>query len=547
MRNAARHFLPFCRKPRVIFLTWILVSFTFLSSVRAIEQKRQKKPSAEETIDYFKNWLEKDVVYIITPEERDVFEKLMTEDEKTRFIEQFWKRRDSNTATSLNEFTEEHYRRIAYANDHFVSGIEGWATDRGRTYITFGPPTSIDSRPSGGHYGRNLSEGGGYTETYPFERWYYNHMPGIGSGIELEFVDASLSGEYRLALSDAEKDALLYIEGAGETLYERANLGRRSGRILAHLMGRTVGLTEYSPGYTGRNNPFMRMERYFAVKRPPELEFHDLAVLVTTNVSYTNPLPFDQLLDTFRVTSEQVLVPVTLKVPQRELQYKKVENTYRASAQIYAKVETIGREVVYEFEDVLTSVLRAEPSTLARAFAVYQKKLPLRPGKFKLSVVLKDEASGRVGIRVSLLVVPGYPDGKLKASTLVLTKTVTTAGAENLVDPFVTLGGVKIYPEDSFWQGDKIAYYLEIYGAGFDQATEQPDIQLAYRLLQFGEGDPQVAMRMSEPAKLLRGDSVILLGFFPGDLSAGRFRVELQALDQISSQTLSMSREFVLQ
>ena len=86
---------------------------------------------SDEGLDYYKRWLERDVVYIITPEERDTFMKLSTPEEKERFVEQFWLRRDLDPNTPENEFREEHFRRIAYANEHFHSGVAGWRTDRG--------------------------------------------------------------------------------------------------------------------------------------------------------------------------------------------------------------------------------------------------------------------------------------------------------------------------------------------------------------------------------------------------------------------------------
>src|SRR5262245_50354664 len=115
--------------------------------------------------DHYKQWLERDVVYIISDEEKTVFKKLTTPEERDAFIEQFWRRRDTNPGTVENEFKEEHYRRIAYANEKFKSGIDGWETDRGRIYIVYGPPTSLETFASGGLYERRPSEGGGTTTT----------------------------------------------------------------------------------------------------------------------------------------------------------------------------------------------------------------------------------------------------------------------------------------------------------------------------------------------------------------------------------------------
>ena len=143
----------------------------------------------EESDDHFEKWLNQDVAYIITPGEKTVFESLNTDLERETFIEQFWRRRDPDPSTAVCEYKEEHYPRIAYANQWFRSGKPGWTTDRGRIYILHGPPDEIESHPSGGPYQRPVHEGGGFTSTHPFEIWRYRRLEGIGEDVELEFVD----------------------------------------------------------------------------------------------------------------------------------------------------------------------------------------------------------------------------------------------------------------------------------------------------------------------------------------------------------------------
>jgi GWxTD domain-containing protein len=197
-------------------------------------ENRERKVRKEKT-DTFKKWLEQDVSYIISDDERKAYKKLATDEEREQFIEQFWRRRDPDPDTETNEFLEEHYERIAYANQHFASGIPGWKTDRGRIYIMYGPPHERETHPTGGAYDRPSYHGGGSTTTYPFEVWFYRYLPGIGSGIEIEFVDPTGTGEYRIARSPDEKDALLNIPGAGLTLNEQ--LGLRLGLRRLRLLG----------------------------------------------------------------------------------------------------------------------------------------------------------------------------------------------------------------------------------------------------------------------------------------------------------------------
>ena len=158
----------------------------------------QVKPTLPPAVpSAYELWLNQDVVYIIKDEERVRFERLRTDAERQQFIEQFWKQRDPTPATVENEFKEAHYRRIAYANERYGAGaLPGWKSDRGKTYITWGPPDEIESHPSGEKYERPVEQGGGTTSTFPFEKWRYRSMPGVGDDVFLDFVDRNRSGEY---------------------------------------------------------------------------------------------------------------------------------------------------------------------------------------------------------------------------------------------------------------------------------------------------------------------------------------------------------------
>ena len=198
------------------------------------EKKKREDKLRKELESPYKNWLNVDVSYIITDEERQAFKRLSTDEERQQFVEQFWLRRDPTPDTEENEYKEEHYRRIAYANERFASGIPGWKTDRGRIYITFGPPDESEEHPSGGTYERPYEEGGGTTSTYPFEKWRYRYIEGIGSDINIEFVDPTMTGEFRMTMDPSEKDALLYVPGAGLTMMEQMGLAEQDRPVQPH-------------------------------------------------------------------------------------------------------------------------------------------------------------------------------------------------------------------------------------------------------------------------------------------------------------------------
>ena len=207
-----------------------------------------QKALRQELKGTYKTWLNQEVTYIISDEERKAFMSLSNDEERDAFIENFWLRRNPNPDSPENEFREEHYRRIAYANEHFAAGKPGWKTDRGHIYIAFGKPDDIDSHPSGGCYERTPEEGGGNTTTFPFEVWHYRYLEGIGENIDIEFVDSCQCGDYHFTIDRSEKDALLHVPGAGLTQYEEMNHKDKTDRFKG-------GIENIGHGPDGRLRP----------------------------------------------------------------------------------------------------------------------------------------------------------------------------------------------------------------------------------------------------------------------------------------------------
>src|SRR5262245_49128995 len=282
------------------------------------ERGKREEKLRKELEGPYRKWLNEDVGYIITDEERTAFKRLSTDDEKQSFIEQFWLRRDPTPDSAENEFKEEHYRRIAYANERYASGIPGWKSDRGRIYITFGPPAEIESHPSGGSYERPIEEGGGTTSTFPFEIWRYRWIEGIGNDVMIEFVDPTMTGEYRMTMDPSEKDALLMVPGAGLTMMEQMGLADKADRF-----NRTDGtrLGTAFGGQTQRMNQFNRLEQFAKLQRAPAIKFKDLEAAVNSRISY-NILPMQVRVDYFPITETTVLTNITLQFENKDLQFQ---------------------------------------------------------------------------------------------------------------------------------------------------------------------------------------------------------------------------------
>ena len=184
-------------------------SFFSPTSAPDAPSARQQAQSTEMP-DPYRKWMNEDGAYIIKKEERAAFLRLQTDDEREQFIKQFWIRRDPTPGTPENEFREEHYRRIAYANEHFSSAIPGWKTDRGRIYITYGPPDQLEDHPADGT-----------TFSVPYQRWRYRLIDGVGTNVVIEFADPTGKGEYHMTMDPVEKAAALGVLNSGQTTVEQ--------------------------------------------------------------------------------------------------------------------------------------------------------------------------------------------------------------------------------------------------------------------------------------------------------------------------------------
>ncbi|HSR51275.1 MAG TPA: GWxTD domain-containing protein [Acidobacteriota bacterium] len=502
----------------------------------------------EEAEDYYQKWLEQDVQYIISEEEREVFNTLVTDEERDAFIEQFWFRRDPDPRTVLNEYKEEHYRRIAYVNEKFGSGIPGWKTDRGRTYITFGPPDSIEDHPSGGWYYRPHHEGGGATSTYPFQIWTYHNIDGVGDQIEIEFVDPSWSGEYRMALEPWEKDALLHAGFLGPTDAELEGSLSKLDRPYFNPGNYRNTRMQSRLGLRMRDKPFEKMVRFYQLQKPEPIEYFDLKQLVSTSVTYEQ-VPFKIGYQYLSVDEEAVLVPVTLEFENRDLTFKPASGEpalLRGQVNIYGLVQNLSGRIVEEFDDTLhMGFPAAEKEVRLGRKSVFQKMILLPPGRYKLTMAVKDDRSDRVGSQTLGLVLPGREEG-LDASSVILARALQyRKDADPEIDPFL-LGDFKVIPNvtATFNRGDQMGLYLQVYNAGVDGSTSQPEVDVEYQILHEGK----VVMSLLDPKKnsvLNYGDRLVLLQAFDlKKLKPGDYKLRVKVADRIQATQLSREVPF---
>ncbi len=508
------------------------------------DAKRKMRKTLKELDSAYRQWLTEDVTYIISPDERNAFLQLDTNEEREQFIEQFWLRRSNNPDLPDNDFKEEHYRRIAYANEHYASGIPGWKTDRGRMYIMWGPADEVESHPTGGTYDRPMEEGGGSTSTYPWETWRWRYLEGIGENVIIEFVDPSGSGEYHMTMDPSEKDALLHVPGAGLSLMESMGMASKTDRFTRSdgtNLPRTMGGTPASM------DEFNRLELYSKVNKPPEVKFKDLEAVVTSRI-VRDQVHFNWRADYLKVTNDTVLVPVTVQVPNSQLSFQAKEGIHSATINIFGRVTTLTGRVVQTFED---SVSRDFPDSLyqqsLKLQSIYQKAVPLRPGLYRLDLVIKDVQSGNVGVVNSRLQVPRYEDEKLEASSLILADQIEHVPAKQIGSGQFVLGSSKVRPrlEGDFTTADKLGIYMQVYNLKPDDKTHKSSATFQFTVR---KGKEQI-MQFKETSEEMKqtGDQVTIERLLPlATLSPGKYSLEVNAIDSLSNQTISKTADFTV-
>jgi len=500
-----------------------------------MERPRKQK---EEVKKIYREWPEKDVAYIITSAERSAFKKLATDEEREQFIEAFWQRRDPDPDTEENEYKEQYYERIAYANERYASGIPGWKTDRGRIYITFGKPDSVESHPTGGSYDRPSYQGGGQTTTFPFEIWFYRYIEGIGSGIEIEFVDPTGTGEYRLARSPDEKDALAMVPGAGLTLSEQLGRSTKADRLSG------VGQNYQRE----QDSPFARLQLLADLSRPPVIKNAELASLLTgSGTIEDNPLNFDMRIDFFRQSDERVVTAFTIQTENKELTFADVGGVQTARMNIFGRITSVAGRRVGVFEDAVTATASsAELLDIKNRKSAYGKTVPLAPGTYRVDVIVRDINSGATQVKHLGFTVPKYDAKQLSTSTLVLAAKLQSMSDQPAVGQF-TIGQFKVIPNVAriYRKGEPIGIYMQVYNAGIDQTTLRPSVDVDYVLLKDGKELGKMAedwRGMSDA-----GQRLTLARMITSDqLAPGEYELMVRIKDRVSGQSLSPSEKFTL-
>jgi GWxTD domain-containing protein len=519
------------------------------------EKFAAQKAVRQELKGAYKTWLNQDVAYIISDDEAKAFKNLSNDEERDSFIENFWLRRNPNPDSPENEFREEHYRRIAYANEHFPAGKPGWKTDRGHIYITYGKPDSIDSHPSGGSYNRPFEEGGGTTATFPFEIWNYRYIEGIGTNVDIEFVDTCQCGDYHFTIDRSEKDALLHVPNAGETQWEEMHQAKKADRFTSGLEALGVG-----PMSTQlQSKQFDRIDMAAKLFAPPPVKFKDLESFISEHKLLTGPVfPFDVRTDFVKVTESTVMVPVTLQMKNRDITFVTKDGVAKGFVNILGKVTTLTHKTVQTFEDTVEITQPSEllEKTLTHQ-SVYWKALPLLPGLYRLDIAIKDVNNpDHMGYYGRGLEVPTYHDEKLATSTLILADQMNLVSSREIGSGNFVIGNTYIRPRVSpnpatpvsFKRGQQLNFWMQVYNLGIDETTKSNQATVNYQIIDSGTGAIVFEKQLDSKDLGAHSDQLTVENTLPiAGLQPGKYKVTIKINDTISKQEIAQSAPFVVE
>ena len=427
-------------------------------------------------------------------------------------------------------------------------------TDRGRIYIVFGPPDEIESHPSGGQYERPIDEGGGSTSTYPFEDWRYRHIDGIGEEVIIEFEDDCMCGAYEMTMDRSKKDALLMVPGAGLTLYEEMGMASKVDRFTGG------GLERLGTGPGGATmqqaKQFDRLEQFAKLNQAPAVKFKDLEEVVRTHISY-NLMPFDVRTDFVRVTSDTVLVPVTVQIKNRDVTFANKDGVQHGVVNIFGRITGIGGKVAQTFEDTVTADIPAEllPKEVENS-KIYWKAVPLRPGRYKLDVVVKDVNGDRMGTWSRGIQVPTFDEDKLASSTLIVADEVQPVPTTSVGTGMFVIGQTKVRPRVAaadgkpaiFKRSQKVNFWMQVYNLAVDEKTHKPSATFEYDIVNASTNKPVVHAVDSSDTMGNVGDQVTLQkAVAAAKLDPGVYRIQIKINDNISKQTLDPSATFAVE
>ena len=443
------------RKPAFLILVCLLLCLVMVLPA-------QKKKSAKDLPPQYRKWLEEEVVYIITPKERDVFLQLESDREREIFINAFWKARNPDSASSENAFKKEHYRRIQYANQWFGkdSPGPGWRTDMGRIYITLGEPKQIEKFEN-------------QYDVFPMIVWFYDGMAefGLPNAFSVVYFKREGSGEYILysPVKYGPQSLLIHYKG-DQTDYATAyNELYQIEPSLAELsLSLVQGETRYSltPSISSEvllnqripAAPYEKVKDAYAEKL--------LKYKGVIDVDYTaNWIDSESLIKVFQDPRGNAFVHFSVELQPERLTLELIEGRYRTTFEINGSVTDLQEKMVYQFSrNVPIEMIDEQFAKIKSKLFSYQDMFPLIPGRYKFNLLLKNVVSKQFTSAEADLLIP--EPTQLSMSAPVLAHRIDRESKfKGLNKPFL-LGNVQLVPSprNDFQRGETLYLFFQLHG-----------------------------------------------------------------------------------
>lgn len=478
-----------------------------------------------------KVWIEEVAAYITTKRERELYKELQTSEERVRFIETFWARRDPTPETPENEYQQEHYRRLSYANTFFTAGRPGWMTDRGRIYILLGPPNQIDSDPMGRH-----------AHQFPTEVWTYSQPkhPQLPPNLEIAFVDRRSIGDYEITFNMlADSDST----GRTEALMGQGFLDELAeAEVRSMNFGRAGTMTSVADGLAPE---LERLSELAAIAQVPEQSIQPLREVVTTDFTFdANTLNVTPRIEFFRASDGEMAIPINVNLAYRNFAYVETDEFYESRFEILARiVDPEGNSVDEYVREELFALPKAQTAMLLDKTVLYQLVLYAPPGDYRLQLAVRDK-NQQLRMTESELTVPAIADS-LELSTVLLAEQILELEEpplEGKKEPF-TFGKYKVLPsqDGTFASGAALQVYFEVYNLGLDEGGKTR-VKLEYTFRREGRLFRNVAPTYPFPDS--RPNRSIMSAIPLKDFTPANYSLTVKLSDQVTGEAITKQVPF---
>lgn len=470
-------------------------------------------------------WSREDAWYIITPEERSAYKMLRNDEERDNFIEVFWRRRDPTPDTIANEFKDEHYRRIVYANQLFSGHVVGWKTDRGRLYIMFGPPDSIDFSTLGAFSLREPYS------SVPVEVWHYNYLEGIGLNVVFGFADKCGCDDPHLQLGGPDPEPLKQ---------QFADLAVNNP------------LTDLSKTAAKEQNANTHQQGIYEVVGPiksPEVRFKNLEEVVTSKIR-SNLLPFQAMTRAVRATEFSDWIDLTLQFQKKNLALKQLDGKLSTNLHLFARFITVTGRVAATVEEQINDVADTDEAQSATdGLLQFSRGVPLPGGRYRLDVAVEDVGADKIGTWSAGIVVPNFYADQFGISPLILADQIDTPKVHVYpISGELYIADTRIHPivpaspgmSAVFHQGQPLGLFFQVYNLSQEKNPQKSDRFIGYKMVDADTGKTVVDLK--EPTdKLGEGGEQITVRKFlsTASIPKGEYSLCVTVGDRVSQRTAS--------